>query len=223
MKNLLLKSTILLILLVFTACSSKVAFAKQEPLQGASLVYVYVPQFVSTGENGNMGSYKIRINNKRVESKIFEGEYQVFNLKPEKISISVTKDGIEERKLQMDFKEGESYYLRVINDVQNNNFSFVQAEKGVALKEIAKTGLSGSRAIELDNIITELVTPDEKQESTPIVSAPLAPKPAVQKVQIETLTTSSKMDEVKKAYQLKVDGILSEDEFTKLKAEILAK
>ena len=222
MKNILLKSTILIIALLFSACGAKVGFKKDEPLDGAALVYVYVPTLISSGDSSSTDSYKIRINNKRVDSKIFEGEYKVFNLKPDTISMSVTKGGIEERTLKIDFKAGQIYYLRVVNDLENNLFSFTQVDSTEALKELSKTGLSGSKAIELDNIITEFMEKEPKQEEVvQVVAKPVVP--VVKQIKSEPVTTSSKMDELKKAHQLKVDGILTEDEFKKLKAEILAK
>ncbi|QOY51899.1 DUF2846 domain-containing protein [Candidatus Sulfurimonas baltica] len=217
MKNILIKATILITVLMFTACGTKVPFKKEEPLQGAALVYVYVPISVGSGEDMSGSSYKIRVNNKRIEGRIIDGEYKSFNLKPNSTTISTTRNDIQEQALKIDFKAGETYYLKVVNNSESATFELVQVDSTLGLKEIAKTGLAGSRAIEVDNILTELVEEDPQEE------AQIVSKPVAKKVQSIPATTSSKMDEVKKAYQLKVDGILTEDEFTKLKAEILAK
>jgi len=79
--------------------------------------------------------------------------------------------------------------------------------------ELMKTGLAGSSVESEENII-DIFTDEPKKEEPAVVTSPLmTPK----------VNTTSKMDEIQKAFDMKEKGMLSEDEFKALKSEILAK
>lgn len=204
MKN--IKTALLAIaLLLFSGCGSKVPFKSEEPLENAALVYIYVTSAISTVESSSSADYNIRINNKRVLQRVKSGEYTLYNLKPENLTLSAVRSQIEEKKLTLDLKAGEVYYLRVRDNLENGGFVFEKVSKEVGAKEIAKTGLAGSIMEEKSSIVTEIVeviNPEDTQK----LQAPL-----------------SKPDELQKAYNLKEKGILSEEEYKALKKEILTK
>jgi len=175
-----------LLLMLLTGCGSRVPFKAQEPLENAALVYVYAPVYVSSDNSTTDIDYVIRINNKQVKQRIAEGEYMVFNLKPQQISISATKKQIQEYEINLYLKSGEIYYLK-IRENSGDSFDFIEVEKALATKEIAKTGLAGSTAVEKDDIVTEFIGSDKEDQSTKKLS---------------------KTDEIEKAYKLKEDGVI---------------
>ena len=79
-----------------------------------------------------------------------------------------------------------------------------------------KTGLAGSSVENEDNIINIFTDDEPKKEESAVVAPAASQTEAV-------VQTSSKMDEVQKAYDMKEKGMLSEEEFNRLKAEILAR
>ncbi|MFT7003906.1 MAG: hypothetical protein ACJAWW_001258 [Sulfurimonas sp.] len=202
--------TLSIILLLITACGTKVPFKAQEPVNKASLVYIYVSSEMRTDDGNSEGDFAISINNKRVLQRVKEGEYTLLNLKPEKMNISVTKSQILEQVINMDLKEGETYYLRV-KEGSNDKFDFTQVSSSLALKELSKTGLAGSSVQSVEYMVTELVTGTQEEKS--IIKVPASTKAPI----------TSKVDEIQKAYKLKEQGVLSEEEFQALKTEILTK
>ncbi len=197
--------TLSLALLLLTACGSKIPFTKQEPLPNSALVYVYLPPSISDDENTNESDYNIRFNGRQVMERISSNEYMAFNVKPERVEVSVVKKQIEEKSVSLDLKVGQTYYLKIADKLDGDSFEFVRMNKRDAYPELMKTGLAGSSVENEDNIIN-VFTDDPKEEES-VVVAP----------------TSSKMDEIQKAYDMKEKGLLSEDEFNSLKSEILAR
>ena len=201
------------LLLILSACGSKIPFKKQEPLENSALVYIYLPSNVGTSDSDNSSDYNIRFNGRRVMERISSDEYMAFNVKPEKVTVSVVRKQIEEKSIALDLKVGQIYYLKILDNLDGNNFDFVRVNKRVAYPELAKTGLAGSSVENEENII-DVFTDTPKEEA--VVVAPVTQSaPAVSKV--------SKMDEIQKAFDMKEKGILSDEEFKALKAEILAK
>lgn len=200
------------LLLMLSACGSKIPFKKQEPLADSALVYIYLPSNVGSEDSDNSSDYNIRFNGKRVMERISSDEYMVFNVKPEKVDISVVRKQIEEKIITLNLKAGQTYYLKIEDNLAGNNFNFLRVNKRVAYPELERTGLAGSSVESEDNIIN--VFTDTPKEET-VLTAPTTSAPTVSK--------TSKMDEIQKAYDMKEKGILSEEEFNKLKAEILAR
>ena len=233
----ILKTAVLSLALLFmTACGNKLHFKKQEPLANAALVYVYQIENVSSDESTNESYFNIRIDNKPVKQRIVAGEYMAFDLKPLNITISATKGQVEEKKLSVSLKSGKTYYFRIIDNLEGDQFSFEQVEPGTALKEISKTGLAGSMVDNPDNIITEFVNPKDDKKESPIiqqskpseakaaVAAPVVAPKSATPVRYETKrVTASKLDEIKEAYKMKKEGVISDEEFQTIKSQILAK
>ena len=202
-----------LLLLILSACGSKIPFKKQEPLENSALVYIYLPSHVGTSDSDNSSDYNIRFNGRRVMERISSDEYMAFNVKPEKVTISVVRKQIEEKTITLDLKVGQIYYLKILDNLDGNNFDFVRVNKRVAYPELAKTGLAGSSVESEDNIIN--VFTDKPKEEAVIVAPVTQSAPTVSKV--------SKMDEIQRAFDMKEKGMISDEEFKTLKSEILAR
>jgi hypothetical protein len=220
--------TLTLIMLLITACGSRVPFKKQQPLENSALVYVYVPEGVTASEDTNVYTYSIRINNKRYLERITEGEYHAFNLKPINIDLSATRAQVEEHKLTVKLQAGHIYYFK-IQKQDDATFTFERVEQSIALSEIAKTGLAGSTLEDENNNITEFVNfnKDKKESKKVAAKVPVA-TPATNSAPTKTKAyqkraTASKLDEIKEAYKMKKDGLISDEEFQTIKSEILAK
>jgi hypothetical protein len=218
-KTLLLIATLLL----FSACGNKTAFKLQKPLEKAALVYVYVKVKVDSSEASNRGEYSLRINNKPVMQRIQADEHMVFNLKPETMTLSATKNQIQEIVLDLDLKAGETYYLKIIDSQDGSAFDFVKVKSSDAKVEIASTGLAGSSEESPENIITEFVNP-KKGESMEVMVAPVVvPVNAQASTAPRQTAPMSKTDEIMKAFELKEKGIIDDEEFKTLKIDILNK
>lgn len=212
------KLTLLLLsltLLLLTACGNKIPFAKQEPLLDSALVYVYLPSHINSGESDYSSDYNIRFNGRQVMERISTNEYMAFNVKPEKVDVSVVRQQIEKKTIALDLKVGQTYYLKIEDNLAGNDFDFVRMNKRDAYPELMKTGLAGSSVESEENIINVFTDEPKKEES--VVVAPVTAKAT------PTANSSSKMDEIQKAYDMKEKGMLSEEEFKTLKADILAK
>jgi len=238
MKKVLMMMGLVLMSVLFTACGSKVPFKAQKPLPKAALVYIYVVDGISDNDDASHHDYNIRINGKRYLERIESGEYMVFNLKPNVTLFSVVKGQIIEQHIKLNLKAGDVNYLRVTDNVSYGEFAFEQVSPQEARAEIVKTGLSGSSMEDPSNIITELIGNEEKDNS--IVKAKTDAIPAMSEAQIDAIiekklaskgvdvsapvsTSSSKLDKIKEAFEMKKQGILTDDEFKSLKADILAK
>lgn len=203
-------------LLFLSACGSKIPFKQQEPLENSALVYIYLPSNVGTSDSDNSSDYNIRFNGRRVMERISSDEYMAFNVKPEQVTVSVVRKQIEERSIALDLKVGQIYYLKILDNLDGGGFDFVRVNKRVAYPELAKTGLAGSSVESEDNIIN-VFTDEAKKEAVVVAPATQATQ------QAPAASKMSKMDEIQKAFNMKEKGILSDEEFKALKAEILAR
>ncbi len=197
--------------LLISGCGSKVPFKVQEPLASASLVYVYAIESYGDVESDAYQNYTIRVNNKRVGERLRGGEYIALDLKPSQVKLSATRAQIEEKFLNLDLKVGETYYLKVTDNLEKGAFSFEHVSKEIGEKEITKTGVAGSMIDDIDNTLTELVITDKADENLEV------------KPQSQIKAPVSKVDELEKAHKLKEKGIISEEEFKTLKSQIISK
>jgi len=201
MKKLIFKITVLSLALLFASCGSRVPFVEKEVTNDSALLYIYASKNLGDTEETSDPLYTLKLNNKRLEQKIRMNEYVVYYIKPSSVKLSAIRASIEEHSVTLELKAGQTYYLRVDGNLDNDNFSLTQVENSIALKEIKKTGLAGSTDIEEESIVTEIITDKNDQQK----HAP------------------SKSDEIKEAYKMKVNGLITQEEYNKLKTEILAK
>lgn len=203
------------IALLISGCGSKVPFKAQEPLEGASLVYVYVAESYGDVESVSTQFYTVRINGKRVAERLKAGEYTLLDLKPNPAKLSVVRDLIEEKSVDLDLKAGETYYLKVRDNLTKGAFGFELVSKEVGAKEIKKTGIAGSMMDDIDNTLTELANTGSSQESQVVGTRG--------EVKATTVAPISRVDELEKAFTLKEKGIITEEEFKTLKSQIITK
>ncbi|MEO1953431.1 MAG: SHOCT domain-containing protein [Campylobacterales bacterium] len=236
MKKRLLILGLVFVGLLFSACADRMPFKAQKPLPKAALVYIYVVDGVASDDGASHSDYNIRINGKRYLERIESGEYMVFNLKPNPTLFSVVKSQIIEKDIKLNLKAGDVNYLRVTDNTEVGEFGFEQVPASIARGEIAKTGLAGSSVENPKNIITELISTDDnkddsivKQNTVPAMSeaeidAIIEKKLSARGVdaKVPAKTSASKLDKIKEAYEMKKQGILSDEEFKALKADILA-
>jgi len=194
-----------LVTLFFSACGSKIPFTQQQPVKNAALVYIYMVPTQNDGIEIEYNAFNVRFNGKRVQGKISPNEYMAYNLKPTQTKISVVKNQIEEFALDVVLKNQEVYYLKITDNLDGGKFNLQVVQKNEALKDLAKTGLAGSSIEGSDYIVDALVSKPKKESNT------------------ITKTPTSKVERIQKAYEMKDKGILTENEFVKLKTEILSK
>ncbi|MDD3060921.1 MAG: SHOCT domain-containing protein, partial [Sulfurimonas sp.] len=177
--------------------------------ENAALVYVYVVPEEGINMTTRVSYYKVGINGKKAEGGLKVGEYKAYNLKPGMVSISAFRGDLEEQKIDMELASGKTYYLKVKSFSDDfAKFEIKRVNANVAYEELSNTTLAGEYVKE-SNIISEFITP--KEEAAAMVAAP------------QVVYTKSKTEELQNAAALKAQGILTEAEFNKLKAEILSK
>lgn len=201
----------LLLSVLFTACA-KIPFEKQTPLNDAALVYIYVAMDSGMNDTQRMPLYKIGLNGKDTEGYVKHGAYKFFNLRAGEMTISAARNSIEKQKIDLNLTAGNTYFLKVRSFSDDfAKFEIVSVESDEAYSALMNTTLADEYE-KSENIITELITP-EKEEV----------KKRVETVETKVAPVTSKMDEIQKAFEMKEKGMLSEEEFKTLKAEILAK
>lgn len=201
-----------IIALFISGCGSKVPFKVQEPLENASLVYIYVITSHGETESSSYQPFSLRINGKRLGERPRIGEYVVLNLKPDYVKFSATRDQTIEESLELNLKAGETYYLKIRDNLEKGAFAFEQVSKEVGAKEITKTSLARFiKVMRIDNLLTEIVGSDKEQEGQTV------------EVKREKNTQTSKVDELEKMHKLKEKGAISEEEYNTLKSQIISK
>ena len=192
----LLQLTITIITAIFIiGCASKLPFKEQLPLKDSALVYVYVKQVVLSEDGSAIAKFKLMVDDKLIDIILDENEYTPIDLKPQKVDISATKDALITKKVTLDLSSGNVYYLRV-TPTEGSDFNFEAINTLVAQEEIKKTLLHGS-SIEDNNAVVLKVK------------------------KVEEVVIKSKIQQIKEANQLKIDGILTQKEFERLKSDIL--
>ena len=197
---------------LFTACG-KIPFKKQEPMSSAALVYVYLGMDSGINDTSRMPNYVVGINGKNTEGSIEYGTYKYFNLKPGQVTISATRSDVEKQEIELTLDAGKTYYLRVKSFSDDfAKFEIARVNLNEAYPELKDTTLA-DKFEKSENMISELISSSSDEPEVVKERA----------VEAKSAQTTSKMDEIQKAYEMKEKGMLSEDEFKTLKAEILAK
>lgn len=244
---------ILAIMLLVSGCGTKVPFKAQEPLDGAALLYVYVVDKVTVDDTMQDSLYKIQINGKNVVGSIEAGEYKVFDMKPATVLVTSLRRNIEKMHQKVTMQAGNSYFLKIESGSFGEAYSFDKVSESEGQNGVAKTTLSGATGIdvtqytpdfggstagedsktvavpamteaEIDAIIERKIAERVSKMNIPApVAVPVAAPVASPVPSYSTPAKSSTMDEIQRAYEMKEQGILTQEEFSKIKAEILAK
>lgn len=198
---------------LFTACG-KIPFEKQKPMSSAALVYVYITIDSGINDTNRMPDYVVGINGKNTEGSIEYGTYKYFNLKPGQVTISATRSDVEKQEIELTLDAGKTYYLRVKSFSDDfAKFEITRVNSNEAYPELKDTTLA-DKFEKSENMISELIS-SSSDEPEVLKEKAVEVKEASQ--------STSKMDEIQKAYDMKEKGMLSEAEFNALKSEILAK
>ena len=204
MRKIFLVLAVLFGVMALSGCGKRVAFTKAKFSPTNSLVYVYVSNNLGDGEDIDNPLFKIKINDKTYSQRVRMGEYLAFEMLSKPVIISAVRGDIEEQSVKLNLQKGRVYYLRVDPNLDNGAFSIKEIPASIASKEIASTGLAGSNAVDKTRVITAIVG-DKSTKDDVIV------------------TSKSKEDRIKEAYQMKKDGLIDDAEYKKLKLDILSK
>jgi len=181
---------------ILFGCADKVPFKEQMPMSNSALVYVYAKSKVLSDDNYTETAYALSVDDKHLDVRLVEGEYTTIDLKaPSNVKISATLGAIITKTLVLDVHSSQAYYLRA-TIIEGSSFKFEQLSADEALKELKKTVLSGSSVEDTNEALAEKA---KEQENN----------------------SKSKIDKIKEAHKLYVDGVITQEEFKKLKKEIL--
>ncbi|PLY11650.1 MAG: hypothetical protein C0628_09205 [Sulfurimonas sp.] len=217
MKKILVSSLIFAISVIFVSCA-KAPFKPQQPLDNAALVYVYVSSEDGMKETYRNPAYKIGVNGKKAEGYIKDDEYIALDLKTGKINLTATRAEVEEQSIDLDLKAGEIYYLKIRSFSDDfAKFDIVKVKSNVGEKEIAKTVNPNAKnivekEIESASMFISKKEPLQEEKEQRVVKSEPAP-----------VRNLSKLDELEKAYKMKEQGVLTEEEFKALKTQIITK
>ena len=208
-----LVAIVLVLLAVFgSGCAKRVPFKEKKPMDNAALVYIYsIPSDTSDSEDTNEDmSYIVRIDGKKTNDRIMMNEYMEFNMKPGPITFSAVKNAALEKFIKLNLQAGHIYYMR-ITQADNDDFNFELVKPAIASNEIKNTGLVNSVAVDDDSIITQIIDP-VMDDTTQTKTHHKAKK-----------GYDAKLDEVQKAYRMKESGVITEEEYLKIKRDILTR
>ena len=235
---------VLVLSMLFVSCA-KISFVEKKPVSNAALVYVYSVEDPEASDIENVTKFKVFINGKSTNGFIKAYEYNTYDLKADKIILTTARDYLERQSITIDLEAGKTYYARVQSyGIGFRKFNFDLVEASVALEELRTTNLAGKYDTS-KNELTELIgmgTSDNpelikntKNNSTPSsmseeeVNAMIDEKMSNMKNFKQTTSnvansvTGSKLDDIRNAYEMKKQGVLTDEEFKAMKAEILAK
>ena len=232
--------TLLLAGMLFISCS-RIPFEAKKPVEDAALVYVYA---VPANDTERATKYKVSINGKDTKGFVGALEYVTYDLKPMSIVMAGTRNDIEKQELPLNLEAGKSYYIRIQSYSDDfAKFTFKLVNESQALEELKTTTLAGAYKKE-DNIIEALIMPEkdtnkelvQKEGAVAGMTSEQLEALIDKKVAERTAGTSSvssssptltrtgnKLEDIRNAYEMKKQGLLSEEEFLKMKSEILAK
>ena len=233
---------ILAVMLLISGCTTKTSFKVQEPLNDAALVYMYVTNLQSDMDYSMEDSkYKTQINGKNVAGTIEAGEYKVFDMKPATVMFTAIRRNIESLHVKLNLQAGQTYFLKTQSGAFGEAFTFKQVSASEASKDLKNSKLAGSFEMDMAAYVPDFggstagkddnkIPAMSEAEIDAIIEKKLkamsnntsAPA-AVSSTTRASVSTSSKLDDIKEAYNMKKEGLLTNEEFKAMKAEILAK
>ena len=240
MQKIILIFTLFLVSFIATSCADKKAFVANEAIPTAALVYIYIEDDANIDDTFRITKYNVLINGDLSSKSLKPGEYVKLDVKLNPLTISLARTDLEIQTLKLNPEAGKTYYLRAQSQSNSfGKFDFKLVDSSLGSKEIANNVSSSEYLIE-GNIIDALVKDDKEAANTSKMSeseinALIEQKlkamktPQVNSTQsspsttTSTSATGSKLDDIRNAYEMKKQGVLTEEEFKAMKAEILAK
>ncbi|MDF1874169.1 DUF2846 domain-containing protein [Sulfurimonas sp. SAG-AH-194-I05] len=240
--------TLLVLGMIFTSCS-QIPFQAKKPSKNTALVYVYSLANGSISDTDTDSKYKLFINGRSTNGVLEEHAYNTYDFKAVSITLSMTRQYLERKNISLTLKAGKVYYVRVqTNSNRFADFDFEVVDETTALQELKETHLSGKYE-KSDSIIGSLLGSsedkndelmqkdkvntgaklseseinamiDKRMEALRGTSTSTSSSTKV----IQTGTSSgSKLNDLRNAYEMKKQGMLTNEEFKAMKAEILSK
>lgn len=241
MKNIILGFTVLLGSFILSACADKKAFVAKEAMSTAALVYIYIEENENIDDTFRVTKYNVLINGNLSSESLKPGEYVKLDIKPSALTISLARTDVEIQSIKLNPEAGKTYYLRAQSESDSfGKFDFVNVDGSVGSKEIADNVSSTEYAIK-GNVMDALLNNKDKETSNNTsqmsedeINAMIEKKlkamntgsvkqETIREVTPSTSKTGSKLDDIRKAYDMKKQGLLTEEEFKAMKAEILTK
>jgi len=230
------------LLMLFSACGTKTMFKPKQPMPNAALVYVYVTDILTGDDDMQDTKFKIQINNKNVKGYVGAGEYKVFDMKPATILISVVRGQIEREDLKLKLKAGQTYYIKVDATTYGEPFALLKVDTPLGKRELNNKALSGAFEFDATAYVPDFAGSTAKSDAkTAAIAVPTMSEAEIDAIIEKKLaqrsgsfatpvttkksvsSTGSKLDDIKEAYEMKKSGLLTDEEFKTMKAEILAK
>ena len=229
---------VLAVMLLVSGCGTKVPFKAKEALDGAAVVYVYANDTITDDDSVQDDKFQLRINNQNVAGRLNGGEYRVFDMKPATVLVSAVRTNIEEHYVKLNMEAGNVYYLQIQTGSYGEEFTFQEVSASEGQKEISLTTLAGVTGIDASAYVPDFAGSTAGKDGMVAVPAmteaeidamierklgqraTVIPTPTVAAPAVSKLST---MDEIDRAFQMKEKGIITQDEFNKIKSEILAK
>ena len=226
--------------LFLVSCADKKAFKATEVKEAAGLVYIYVEEDSNVDDTFGIVKYDVLINGNKTSESLKAGEYIKLDVKPQAIAISLARNDLDIHTIKLNPQAGETYYLRGQSySTKFGAFDFKLVDSSKGQEEILSKVSSTEYAIKGD-VLNALVSSDESSKNTSKMSedeinAMIEKKlKAMKSTQVNstqasptattsTSATGSKLEDIRNAYEMKKQGVLTDEEFQKMKSEILAK
>ena len=185
----------LLLLVFMTGCAQKQPFKEAKAIENTALVYIY--RLSSHGLDDV--KYRLYAGNEKIDYMLGGGEYAPVHIKSGAVSIRAVANGVLEHTLDLNLEAPNSYFVK-LTPKEGGDFTIEAMTNIQGLTDLKKTFLSGSE-LEIDPLKKKVV--EEKEETV-----------------TQHLSIS---DEIAKLYEMKERGIITQEEFTALKAKVIAK
>ena len=194
---------LILVALTFTSCS-KVPFKEDNAEQNSSLVYIFVSNDAGNSDNTSAPRYLLKIDEKRVKTRISGGEYLAFNLASKSTKFSIVRSSIIEKDITLQLTKNSRYFLKVVTDDASGGFTITEVNEAKGLNEIKGTYLAGAEAEDEDAFLGKFLGEDESEKET-------------------TASEQNDAAELERLFELKEKGAITQEEYETLKDKVINK
>ena len=231
--------TLLLLSSLFVSCADKKPFEEKDVMPTASLVYIYIEEDDNLDDSFRITKYNVVINGNLSSEQLKPGEYIKLDVKPKALTLSLARTDLEIQSIKLNPEAGKVYYLRAQSESNNfGKFDFKIVDASIGSEEIADN-VSASEYFVQDNIIDALVNDDKEtsnisqisedeinaiiEKKLRAINAGSIKQETSADIAPSTTRTGNKLEDIRNAYEMKKQGLLTDEEFKAMKAEILAK